>query len=296
MKYFKVFILFFILSCTGFAQAAEYALPKGLILALPVKSTAKVEWVAPPLAEKQVAKAGFSELNFRLGPNDSFWMGHDQKFFTDLSTGFGFHVDRQVSDFIFLRSGALFIVTDSHLGFAAAFKENIADAKAVLALPFQPICVLPLSKCAIAGGAKDEIFIYGYDPKSRTYAIFEAAEKFSVWRKIFSSKQRILAVYAHENNIYAAAGRLVFKIPRAGGEGKIIFSHPMENIESLAVTKRGVFYATHSGVGNVSEKGALEFMKANNCRLLANNNRLYVVLPDSLGILQFSNTGPQAKR
>ena len=114
------------------------------------------------------------------------------------------------------------------------------------------------------------------------------------WKNNF--RQRILAVFADENNIYAASGRLIFKIPRSGGEGKIIFSHPLENITSLAVTKRGVFYATPSGVGNISEKGALEFMKANNCRLLSNDNKLYVVLPESLGILQFSNAEPIVKR
>ncbi len=293
MNNFKIFG-FALLLCLGAQSgfAADFVAPKGLVVALPKNNSVQVKWLAEPLSRQKVKKAKIADAKFRLGPKGALWMVYNGRFLSDFSTGFGFKLDQPLRDFGFLGEHRLFLLTDKSLGVCAGVKKyDPGLPKQEQKLIFQPICDLPLSNPHLATDGQKSIFIYGYDRKGGLYELFETDGNFSSWQKVFLSQQKILAVCADEDYVYASVGRLVFQIPRSKKEekAKIIFSHSRQNIDSLALVNGKIFYATASGVGVIRKTGAVEFMKAEDAQLFSKGDALFVVLPHSLGILHFTH-------
>jgi hypothetical protein len=292
LRRFLLFIIFFfVFASRAFCQGGpgEFVLPKGLAIVLPKDGSVKVEWIAPPLADGLVRKSDFSNQQFRMDKHGAVWMAHNQKFLTNLASGMAFGLARPVMDFMFLDDGALFIVSDTSLGFIPPFKREQLSQRGVPVLPFQPICSLPLEKCFIASDGKEGIYVYGYNPKTQRYAVLKLLKGFTGWQKVFISDRRISSVFVSADALFIAAGKMVFKLSSGNKEAEVIFSHPSDFVTGLAYQPRaGLFYATDSGIGLV-KGAALEFMKCPAPQITIKDGKLYVFLPDTLGALLFEN-------
>jgi hypothetical protein len=273
------------------AGADDFSLPKNLSIALPKDGSVKVEWIAPPLAEKQVSQANFRQTRFHLDSRGAVWAGYNQEYVSDFSSGFGFSIGKPIIDFVFLKDNALFLLTDKSLGTVAPFNPDKLQSKPISELLFQPVCGLPLSQCGLIADPQGKMFVYGYDAKNRQYAVYELLADFSSWEKIFVCSEKIFCATAQSDAVYVASGRMIFKVPLKANESeKIIFSHPLEMITCLAyVNGTGIFYATASGVGLVTEQGSLEFIKTQQPQIAVWQDQIYIFLPESLGVLRVSN-------
>lgn len=287
-----ILLCVFLSSGTAFSQpagqSADFALPKGLVLVLPKDGLVKAEWVAPPLAEARVRKSAIAFQIFRLGPKGAVWMGYNRKSLSNLASGMVFSLSGPLQDFIFLDDGALFILSDNALGLIPPLdKERISPADPVL--PFQPIVRLPAEKCAVASDGTNAIFVYGYMPQEKAYAVFELLKGVSGWQKVFVSGERISAVCAHAGVVYIACGRQVFRLKLGEKTIKAVFTHPLEFVTGLSYKPgTGLFYATARGIGLVSGAG-VEFIKCPSPQIQVREDALYVFLPDSLGVMRLKN-------
>jgi len=268
--------------------SGEYALPKGLLIVLPKDGSVKAEWIAPPLTNSQTRKVNLSNQKFRMDKRGAVWLAYNQKFLANLASGMVFSLARPMRDFIFLDDGALFIVSNTSLGFIPPFKkEQISLNDPVL--PFQPICALPLVECSIASDGQNRIYVYGYDPAAKNYAVFELLKGFSGWQKVFVSEENISSVCVTADGLYIATGRRIIKMGLSGKDAKIEFAHLSEFVTGVAYQRGiGLFYSTNSGIGLVGEV-SLEFMKCPSPQIQIRDSKLYVFLPDSLGVLRFDN-------
>lgn len=284
-----IFILFVIIPA---AWAGEYALPKNLSIALPKDGSVKLDWVAPPLLEKQVQKADLRQPVFHLDSRGAVWVCYNQQSLTDFSSGFSLGLKQTIQDFVFLKNNALFLLTENSLGTAVPWDKAEAVAGQISEVLFQPICGLPLTASGLFANDQEQLFIYGFDPKTRESAVYELLSDFSSWRKIFVSSERILAAAAGQDMVYIASGRMVFQVPlKPEQKEKIIFSHPLDVITSLSfIQDSGIFYTTASAVGLVNEQGSLEFIKTERPQTAVWQNQLYVFLPNSLGVLRLADT------
>ncbi|MFH1063119.1 MAG: hypothetical protein V1747_09600 [Candidatus Omnitrophota bacterium] len=285
-------LIFSFLMIMPAAWADEFALPKNLSIALPKDGSVKIEWIAPPLAENQVQKANLQQQRFHLDSRGAAWVCYNQKYLADFSSGLSFSLKQPIQDFVFLKDNALFLLTDKSLVTVALFSQDKLSYKPILELLFQPVCGLPLTQCGLIADPSGRMFIFGFDAKNRQYAVYQLLKDFSSWRKIFVSNEKIFCAAAQTDAVYIASGRMIFKIPLKAKEAeKIIFSHPLETIQSLAyISGTGLFYATASGMGLVTEQGGLEFMKSQQPQTAAWQDQLYVFLPNSLGLLRLTNT------
>lgn len=284
-----IFILFVIIPA---AWAGEYALPKNLSIALPKDGSVKLDWVAPPLLEKQVQKADLRQPGFHLDSRGAVWVCYNQQSLIDFSSGFSLALKQPIQDFVFLKNNALFLLTENSLGTAVPRDKAEAVAGQISEVLFQPICGVPLAASGLFSNDQEQLFIYGFDQKTRESAVYELLSDFSSWRKIFVSSERILAAAAGQDMVYIASGRMVFQVPlKPGQKEKIIFSHPLHVITSLSfIQDSGIFYTTASAVGLVNEQGSLEFIKTERPQTAVWRNQLYVFLPNSLGVLRLADT------
>lgn len=210
MRYLFVFLFLVLCAVPAFCQNEDFVLPEGLTIVLPAGGAVQTEWIAPPLAEAQVQKAGFSGQKFRMDRQRAVWMAYNQKTLTNFASGITFSLARPVNDFIWLDDGALFLTSDVSLGFIPPLKKESPAPEGVPQFPFQPICSLPAEHCSLASDGKDEIFVYGYDRAAQTYAVFKLAQGFTGWQKIFVSDEKIAAVCVNGKTLYIAAGRIVY--------------------------------------------------------------------------------------
>jgi hypothetical protein len=287
-----LFVAFlFLLARPAFCQsdAEEFVLPKGLVIALPKDGSVKAEWVAPPLADTVVRKAHFFSQKTRMDKHGAVWMGHNQKFLTNLASGMAFGLARPVMDFVFLDDGSLFIVSDTSLGLIPQFKKEQLSSNSIPVLPYQPVCSLPLEKCSIVSDGENGIYVYGQEPKTQKYAVLKLLDGFRGWKKVLGVEESISSVFVSADALFVATGKMVFKLSSGEKEAKMVFSHPSESITGLAYQPgASLFYATASGIGLI--KGvSLEFMKCSAPQLMIKEGKLYVFLPDTLGILRFEN-------
>jgi hypothetical protein len=289
----RILTIIFLLAFTQpvFSQGGtgEFALPKDLTMILPKDGSVKPEWVAAPLLGSSVAKANLTSLRFHMGKRGEVWMSYRSKFMSDLASGMTFSLSRPISDFVFFDDGALFIASDTALGFIPPVnKEKISPKN--LVFPFQPVCLLPAQRCSIASDGKNAIFVYGYEPATKTYGVFKLLKGFSGWSKVFVSDEKINSVFVNAGDLYIAAGRLVFKLHLGEKGAKIIFSHPKETVTDVVyLPGTGLFYATNSGGGLVVNGGALEFIRFRSAHIAIKDGKLYVFMPDSLGVLRLTN-------
>lgn len=289
----RILTIMFLLAFTPpvFCQGgtSEFSMPKDLTMVLPKDGSVKPEWVAAPLAESLVAKANLTFLRFHMNKRGEVWMSYKSKFMSNLASGMTFSLARPISDFIFFDDGALFIASDTALGLIPPVnKEKISPKNPVF--PFQPVCLLPAQRCSIVSDGKNAIFVYGYEPATKTYGVFKLLEGLSGWRKIFVSDEKITSVFVNSDDLYIAAGRSVFKLHLGEKDAKIIFSHPREFVTDIVyLPGTGLFFSTNSGVGLVINGGAFDFIKCSSPRIMIKDGKLYVFLPDSLGVLRLAN-------
>jgi len=267
----------------------DFILPKGLTIFLPKDGAVQAEWVAPPMPESKVRKAGFINQKFLLDSRAAVWMSHNQKVLTNLASGMAFSIGRKINDFVLLDDGAFFIAGDASLGFIPPIRRESLEQTGVPQLPFQPICSLPAESCSLAADGKDGIFAYGRDPADRTFAVFELEKGFAGWRKVFVSGEKISGVCADGKTLYICAGRTIYRMRLGETEASVVFVHPLDFVTGIAyASAAGLFYATPNGIGIVSGAG-LEFIKIRNAQIAVKNNMLYVFMPESLGIMRFKN-------
>lgn len=298
----SLFVFCFLVVSMGlaFGQSEDFALPKGLIIVLPKAGAVQAEWVAPPLAEAQVQKAGFSGQKFRMDRQKAVWMAHNQKVLTNLASGMTFSLARQLNDFIWLDDGALFIASENSIGIIPPLKKGQIVQKGVPQVPYQPICGLPAQHCSLASDGKDAIFVYGYDQATQTYAVFELLKGFAGWQKVFVSNEKIAAVCVDGKTLYIAAGRMVYKMRLEEKEASVVFVHPLDFITGIAYAPgTGLFYATYYGIGVVNGPG-IEFIKCKGAQIEIKDKMLYVFMPESLGVMRLRNierlVGTQIKK
>jgi len=289
MKFLFVFCFLVVFMVPAFGQSENFVLPKELIIVLPKDGAAQAEWVAPPLAEAQVRKAGFSGQKFRLDWQKAVWMAYNQKVLTNLASGVTFSLARKLNDFIWLDDGALFIVSENSIGFIPPLKKGQIVEKGVPEVPYQPIFDLPAQRCSLASDGKDTIFVYGYDQAAQAYAVFELLKGFAGWQKVFVSSEKIGAVCVDGKALYIAAGRIVYKMQMGKKEASVVFAHPLDLITGIAYAPgAGLFYATYNGIGVVNGPG-IEFIKCKGAQIEIKDKILYIFMPESLGVMRLRN-------
>ncbi len=295
----------FLGAANGFSQDAsgETSLPKNLSVVLPKDGSVTMEWIAAPLSTAEVGKAAMRDVIFRLDRNNNVWLGYNQKYLADLANGLNFSLGQPVRDFVFLDDDSLCVVTETSLGFIPPLdpKGTLAREKGIPVFPYQPLCSLPLKQCGLALNNKGSVYVYGYDPAMRAYAVYELLYEATTayhkgektlkgWGKVFLGTDKISAVAAGADALYVAAGRNVFQVVPGQKEPVIVLAHPREIITGLSAGSDGsIVYATGSGVGLIKSKMAIEFMKYPSARIAREKNNLFVFLPDCLGVLGFAD-------
>jgi len=266
----------------------DFQLPRDWSLALPIDGEVKAEWVAPPIREAMIRRSRIHQVYFQMDPRARVWMVVNGQGITDLSSGVSFTVGHPVRDLVFPKDGSFFILTDTTLGFIPRFDVAKIDVQSPV-LPYQPVARLPVEQGRAVLDGQGNIFVYGYENESKSYAVFALGKDFGSWQKIFSSPEKIAGVGIQGRVFYIAAGRNIFRMTLGEAAAPLVLTHPLDVITGVVyVDGAGLFYATPNGVGVVSGLG-LEFLKCPAAQIRAGDNALFVFLPDSLGVLKIDH-------
>ncbi len=284
---------------------AEDAPQKGMIardltLALPLDSKIAVHWVCPPLDEKTVESADWSDLCFTVDQLGNPWLGHDHSVIMNPARGYQFTVPRPYGSMVSLESGAFLVATATDLGFIAPPGESSVGSHELSEAPFQPITELPLPGCRLFAGAGDCLYLVGYNDISDEDEVYLLRpEKTSTgaggaairsFLKVFTSREPITSVAGDGDVTFVAMGSLIIRASALDKTVSKFFLHPSESIVDLVrCDNEGLFYATGSRVGYVGPNGNVEFLSAPASRICMRNGTLYVLLCRSLGVLAFHN-------
>lgn len=267
-------------------------------LAIPQKSGIKVRWVVPPqnsedLLEK--ANVDWRRTMFSVDPKGQPWIGFNGKQIINPIRLFISNLSHPYQTFVHLDSGTLFFSTSTELGFIVAIDNPSVDQKGIPIVPFQPIALLPLPDSQMYRGEGEILYFAGHNVVSNMYEIYLLKPEgikphIRGYRKIFESEEEITAVTANYDVAYISIGRLVVKISKKDGGISRLFLHPTKDITELAYSQdAGLFYVTQEGVGFLSDKGALEFLKTTSPKIFLQKKTLYVLFPANLGIVAIEN-------
>ncbi|MEW6002835.1 MAG: ankyrin repeat domain-containing protein [Nitrospirota bacterium] len=144
-------------------------------------------------------------------------------------------------------------------------------------------------------GEGESLYFVGYNVASSMYEVYLLKPEgikphIRGYRKIFESEEKITAVTGNGDITYVAIGRLIVKVSQKDGSISRLYLHPTEDITEFAYSQEaGLFYATQTGVGFLSDKGALEFLKATSPKTFLQKKTLYVLFPANLGIVAIEN-------
>lgn len=267
-------------------------------LVIPQKSDIKVRWVVPPQDSEDLLKKVTVDQRrtmFSVDPKGQPWIGFHGKQIINPIMLFIANLSHPYQTFVHLESGALFFSTPTELGFMVAIDNPSVDEKGIPIVPFQPIALLPLPNSQMYRGEGESLYFAGFNIESNKYEVYLLKPEgikphIRGYRKIFESEEEITAVTGNNDVAYISIGRLVVKVSKKDGGISRLFLHPTKDITELAYSQdAGLFYATREGVGFLSDKGTLEFLKTPSPKIFLQKKILYVLFPANLGIVAIEN-------
>jgi len=288
--------------------AQESVIVPNLAMALPAQSKVVVRWISPPLDKKTIASAWLfaSDISFTMDSLGQPWLWKNWPSTNDSTImnpvkGYKFRVPESCNSMVCLENGALLAATATDLGFLSAPGEVEVNLDRLPEVPFQPITKLPLPGCRLFVGTGDCLYLVGHNQASEEDEVYvlrpekraAAGAEGKVIRgflKVFTSKEPISAVAGNGDVSFVVMGSLIV---RASAPDKAIskfFLHPSESIGELVGSENGgLFYATASGVGYIGPNGNVGFLGAPDPQICMQKGTLYILLPESLGVLALDN-------
>ena len=182
------------------------------------------------------------------------------------------------------------VCTAADLGFLG--QEPGRETKGMM--KFNPLMGLPYKGLRLFPGEKNAFYLAGRNPKTGNYEVylFQAGKEETAIKKLFVTRKNISAVAGDGKTTYVAAGNSVQRVLSGETKPKNVFIHPRESITGLEFSSgSGLFFTTGSSVGFAGKKKNFEFMRSPNCRIRLRNERLYILLGNSYGMLQIEGIG-----
>lgn len=284
--------------------ASAVELLRDFTIAIPPGSKTAVRLLVSPLPDDAVDRLGPSAPLFAAGPG-AVWLGLEPGLLVNASMGYRLRPAVKVSDIAVLEGGGLLVATGDALGYLVPeASPGATGAGGAGTIAFQPVVDLPVAEARLAAGPRGALYLFGPALEGDGQAVYllspepagavpGAPRALRTIRRVFSTSERIAAVAGDGAETYVATGRLVVKISGAAGAMSPVLLHPKEPVTGLALTRKGLlFYATGSGVGVVSPRGAVQLVKAPRVALRAAGDSLYLLLQGSLAVVEVEGTEP----
>lgn len=279
------------------APAGASAFLPEVFFLLPAGSSVAVRVAVPPAEDAVLARLGWSDARFSVGPGGSVWFFHDGEEAVSFSSGRRLRLDRPFQDAAALPGGGLLFVAEDDLGFAVESEGLSARASA-----FQPFARLPVEDARLFPGDRGVLYVAGTGRRSGRREVWALGPEppaggrtrgpVRTLRKVLSTTEKVSAVAGDGRDCFVAIGRMVARVDESKGGLSPVFLHPSEEVSGLGYSAAaGLFYATVSGAGALGSEGSAEFLRAPAPALLARGPDLFVFLRDSLAVLRVEGAG-----
>lgn len=285
---------------SGFACLAQNTLPETLI-ALPENAGVKCSWVMPPSTSPEFSALKFLRENqnftFSVDNAKNLWLGFDNRIIC-MNRQLACELSEPFKHFIHLSNGSMLISTVLHLGFADFVNNDEKIGSSGLPLvPFQPIAKLPETYADIFSGNFQSVIavsrknsgssVHLLEPEAYDYTYKGALQN---WKKVFETEKNIDALANRASSIYFTHENMLWEYNTAYNSMYLIaLLQKNETIRQLALTLKGIYYATDTHVGIIGKGGYLRIIQAAYPKISVGRGNLYVLFPESMGVMLLEN-------
>lgn len=263
------------------ALAAEVPPFAGATFLLPVQAQVEARWILPP-----TEKARF-DARLAVDPDGVPLLSFDDRLASPLRQ-YLVSLGKTPEALAFLPGGALLLAVEGALGFPGE-PATPKDDKGVPRLAFQPLVALPLRSVAAMAVAGPEVFCAGADRATGRPAVYRLRVVKGAGPQelelAYQPAAPVTALAADAEALYVATGRQVIRVSRREGTAAAYYTHPSATVQELAVTPAGLAVSTGEALLLADARGALEVMRSEGHRLVAQGGALYLLFGRSLGLL-----------
>ena len=276
------------------AAPAQDAFFPGTVLMLPDIKEVGVNWVVKPPDKKVEAKLQAGDFKFGVDSDGDPWFTNgDSRRLINPVKGYSILSSAEFNDVAFLGNGARIVGTDSYLG---ELEPPGPDGRLESGLPvYNFIGEIRLSRdgCRLYSGVADALYVLCHNRKTGQdeISVLKKRSGKEPAAKIFGTDFKVSAVAGDGDETYVAAGRMIIKLAQEESKPEIFFALK-EDVTGLAYSRKaGLFYATPTSVGFVSQDFNMVIIKSPNPEIAMRGDKLYVRLARTFGVISVAGTG-----